>query len=244
MDDIDKFTKAFADVRKLGFVKSNRPGNTGIGKTLEDIMNIKENNIDSPDLFGFEIKSQRAFTGSRVTLFTRAPNWPKGANTILRQNYGIPDRISPTMKVLHTTISACGFNTHASGYGFKLNIDHASEKVFLEIKDLNTEQLENFEVYWTFEVLKEILAKKLNKLVFIEAKTEKRSDGEYFHFNKANMYFGTSLNKFFSMLEEKKIIFEIRIGVNRKTGKTHDHGSGPRLKKVFFSELFDDHCVI
>ena len=32
-------------IQALGFVKTHRTGDTGIGKTLEDLLGIKENNM-------------------------------------------------------------------------------------------------------------------------------------------------------------------------------------------------------
>lgn len=32
-------------IKALGFVKTHRKGDTGIGKTLEDLLGIKENNM-------------------------------------------------------------------------------------------------------------------------------------------------------------------------------------------------------
>lgn len=247
MTDAKKFKEAFKDVTELGFVKTNRAGNTGIGKTLEDIMGVPENNIDAPDLHGFEIKGQRAFSGSYVTLFTRAPTWPKAANTFLRQTYGTADKRQPEMKVLHTSMFADRYNTHKSGYSFKLNVDRTNEKIQLVVKNMQTQKLENLDIYWTFEVINKILTEKLNKLVYVTAQTEKRDDGEYFHFNKADMYFGTSLETFLTMLEGGEIMFDIRIGVYRQgksKGKSHDHGSGFRLKKGSFASLFDTHDII
>lgn len=49
----------FRKVKKLGFVKSKRRNNTGVGKTFEDYIGVVENNIDEPDLAGYEIKSHR-----------------------------------------------------------------------------------------------------------------------------------------------------------------------------------------
>ena len=45
---ISKFRK----IKDLGYIKSNRKHNTGIGKTFEDYIGVKENNIDEPDYVG------------------------------------------------------------------------------------------------------------------------------------------------------------------------------------------------
>lgn len=242
MNEIEKFKTAFRAVRDMGFIKTNRTGNTGIGKTLEDILGVPENNIDAPDLHGFEIKAQRAFSGSYVTLFTRAPTMPKAANTYLREAFGTPDKRKPEMKVLHTSMFADRFNTHKSGYSFKLSICRNEELIRLVALNTETEEYYDMNIYWSFEVIEKILTDKLDKLVYVSATTQERDGDEYFHFEKATMYFGTSLSKFLELLENGKIMFDIRIGVYRagsNAGKTHDHGSGFRLKKTDFHSLFD-----
>ena len=70
----------FKAVKSLGFVESRRSHNTGIGKTFEDYVGVLENNLDTPDLAGFEIKSHRIASQSYVTLFTKSPSFPRGAN--------------------------------------------------------------------------------------------------------------------------------------------------------------------
>lgn len=37
--------KKLKNIKALGFVKTHRKGDTGIGKTLEDLLGIKENNM-------------------------------------------------------------------------------------------------------------------------------------------------------------------------------------------------------
>ena len=40
MEQVDKFKKAFLSVKANGEYESNRSGNTGIGKTLEDAIGV------------------------------------------------------------------------------------------------------------------------------------------------------------------------------------------------------------
>lgn len=60
---------------------------TGIGKTLEDLLDIQENNYQEPDFGEYELKASRSNSNSMLTLFTKSP-LPKGANTRLRLMYG------------------------------------------------------------------------------------------------------------------------------------------------------------
>lgn len=62
MIDKVKIIKEFNRIKDLGFIKSNRSHNTGIGKTFEDHLGVIENNDRLPDFAGFEVKSQRALT--------------------------------------------------------------------------------------------------------------------------------------------------------------------------------------
>ena len=45
---LDDFVKKYDTIRNKWIV-THRNGSTGVGKTLEDLLEIKENNIDGPD---------------------------------------------------------------------------------------------------------------------------------------------------------------------------------------------------
>jgi hypothetical protein len=47
---IDEIKKRLTAIKKMGYVKSLRNGPTGIGYTLETLLEIDENNISSPIL--------------------------------------------------------------------------------------------------------------------------------------------------------------------------------------------------
>ena len=41
--------KKLKSIKEMGYVKTHRTGNTGIGKTLEDLLEITENNVPGPN---------------------------------------------------------------------------------------------------------------------------------------------------------------------------------------------------
>ena len=87
-------------------LKTHRQGPTGIGKTLEDLLGIIENNIDGPDFGDYELKSCRLDSNSMLTIFTKTPQ-PKGAANTLRMTFGYSsDAYDNDEKVLHSTLSA------------------------------------------------------------------------------------------------------------------------------------------
>lgn len=62
------------------WIKTLRPGPTGIGFTLETLLGINANSNRAPDYKGIEIKSTRAAlrsSRSRITLFSKTPDWRK-----------------------------------------------------------------------------------------------------------------------------------------------------------------------
>jgi hypothetical protein len=66
-------------IHRRGFVNTVVRGDTGIGMTLEQLLEISPNSAKTPDYKGIEIKSSRykASNKNRVNLFTQVPNWQK-----------------------------------------------------------------------------------------------------------------------------------------------------------------------
>ena len=237
---IQKFKEDFEKVRNMGFVESHRIHNTGIGKTFEDLVNVKENNKQEVDyLDELELKSFRELSGSMVTLFTKSPSHPPGANTELRLKFG---KREGGLKILHTTIPGDKFNTFLGKYGFKLEVKEEEKRVYILIKDLKRNILLNFECYYTFEDIEKIIKKKLKNVVFIAAKHKVENSKELFYFEKAILLTGLTLNKFIQGVREGLILYDIRIGAYRNgknKGKTYDHGSGFRIKKHSIKKIFN-----
>jgi hypothetical protein len=242
MDDkvLRGFKRDFLIVKSKGFVESHRTHNTGIGKTFEDLIGIVENNNALADYGGvLEIKSSRELSNSMVTLFTKSPSYPPQANTELRKKFG---KEEDGMKILHTTVPGNRFNTFLGKLGFKLEIDDDKEKIFIKIKDLEEDRIIDFECYYTFDVLKQIIEEKSKFIAFVSAKQKIEKGKEFFHFEKATLLSGITFEKFLDAIKEGYILYDIRIGVYRtgeNKGKTHDHGSGFRIKKEKIHEVFN-----
>ncbi|GAB6977053.1 MvaI/BcnI family restriction endonuclease [Prevotella falsenii] len=233
---IDKFKK----VKNLGFVISKRKNNTGIGKTFEDYVGVVENNLAEPDLAGFEIKTHRGESNSYVTLFTKAPSFPKGANAYLNKKYGEP-YTEPIEKVglnrLHTSIFANDYNTFANKLSFKLINDREERTIRIGVYDLKHKLIDT-SVGYNYDILGKILKKKLHNLFYVSAERKYEGNLEQFHFNKAELYTEPSFDKFLDLLDEGKIMFDIRIG-SYPNGKSHDHGSCFRMLEHNIKQLYN-----
>jgi len=245
MIDQKKIEREFRRIKNLGYIKSHRINNTGIGKTFEDYLGVDENNLKDPDFAGFEVKSQRQISKSYITLFTKSPSYPKGANAILKETFGKPDKKFTSIKVLHTSIFGDRFNTYSDKYGFKLNVNYQKERIDFIAKLLNKNQIIDKNIYWSFDDLKRSINKKLKALFVVLAETKIENGFEYFHYTEANVYLNIKFSKFLKAIESRSIMFDIRIGAYKTQGrpnfgKPHDHGSGFRIKRDNLQEIFED----
>jgi len=234
-------------VKALGWVKSNRKNNTGIGKTFEDYIGVVENNLEEPDLAGFEIKSHRAEAASYVTLFTKAPVFPARANAYLNSRFGTPYEENPNLNKLHTSMFATRFNTYSGKYSFRLINDRDMRVLKIGVFDINTHELIDDRAGYTYECLGKVLRKKLKNLFYVSA--ERRFSGltEEFYFNHAEIYTEPSLDKLIELIDKGLIMYDIRIGSyqsGRNYGKPHDHGSGFRILEQNIHLLYDNKEII
>jgi len=84
-----------AKLKAQGWIKSNRKNDTGIGKTIEDLLGIPENNLGKPDCVyrgvEVEIKAHRMRSNSMITLFTLEPGVRHLNDVELMRIYGYND---------------------------------------------------------------------------------------------------------------------------------------------------------
>lgn len=214
-----EIVKKLKTIRNIGYIKTHRAGNTGIGKTLEDLLGIEENNIPGPNAAMLELKSDRKNVKSMLTLFTKSP-LPRKANSVLLQRFGYESARGNERKELHTTVNAEEFNMLKGEHGFKINIE--SDRI--ELINYSNEVLG----YWTKEVLKKSFERKLPKLLYVKAEVKGRGSNEEFWFNEAWLLSSFDFNNFLGLLKEGIILVDIRIG-QYPDGRTHDHGTGFRV---------------
>lgn len=84
---LEDFIYEFQKIKEYGWILTHRSGSTGVGKTLEDLLGIIENNYDEPDFCEYELKSCRVESNSMLLLFAKTPQ-PLGAVNHLRETFG------------------------------------------------------------------------------------------------------------------------------------------------------------
>jgi hypothetical protein len=231
-----EFATRIRQIKEIGFVESNRTGDTGIGKTLEDLLGISENNIAGPDFDIYELKSGRKDSSSMLTLLTKAP-MPKGANKRLLEVFGYRQRTERNQGQRHVTdyidteISEPECDTREK----ELHVTVDSKSINsvglkLEIKDsrIYIANARNVEAYYEEDVLREAFEKKYRKLIYVLASSRRENGKELFWFDEAYLLEGFSFEKFSRLVKEGVIKLDIRIG-HYADGRPHDHGTGFRV---------------
>ena len=211
--------KELKAIKKMGYIKTHRPGNTGIGKTLEDLLGIKENNIPGPNAALIELKSARRNVSGMLTLFTKSP-LPKKANSVLLQEYGYPSAKGNERKELHATVNAKEFNKLKGKSGFKIAIKNKRANLITPQNEILG--------YWDRETLKKSFERKFPKLLYVKAEAKGKGSDEEFWFNEAWLLRGFSFDNFLRLLKRGIIFVDIRVG-QYSNGRPHDHGTGFRV---------------
>ncbi len=245
--DKEKIIARFQEVKALGYVTSHRSNNTGIGKTFEDYIGVVENNLNEPDLFGFEIKSHRQQAESYTTLFTKSPDFPPRGNDYLRTHFGTVDAQDSALITLRTSLFADHFNTFQGLYSFRIINDRVAKEIRVGVYSLGGDELLDESVGYTYETLERALHQKLKNLFYVSADTRRENDVESFWFNHAEIYTEPSFERFLALLDAGLIMLDLRIGAYRtgpSKGKLHDHGTGFRIKPVDLKDLYQDFETI
>lgn len=240
----EQFIPRMKEIKKMGFVQSHRKGPTGIGKTLEDLLGITENNIAGPDFSIYELKSARKDSVSMLTLFTKAPK-PRGANKDLLKVFGYRQRKRPVGyeqqtlngrpvddsevpledKELHVTVDSIKPNS----VGLKLEVEE--DKILIG-------NPKGVEAYYDEDTLKKAFEKKYHKLIYVLAETRREKGTEYFWYNEAFLLDGFGFKNFARLIKEGKLKVDIRIG-HYPDGRLHDHGTGLRILPKYLPECFE-----
>ena len=230
-------------IKQRGFESSHRKGPTGIGKTLEDLLGITENNIAGPDFSTYELKAGRKDSASMLTLFTKSPE-PKGANNRLLEKCGYAQRKVPRdyrqltlngKKKVYAEIPIEEKELHSTVDAIKPN----SQNLVLKIKGnrLYIWNDKGVEAYYENETLKEAFEKKYHKLVYVLAEHKKEKGKEYFWYNEAYLLDGFSFERFSELVKQGILKVDIRMG-HYSDGRPHDHGTGFRIMPKYLPQCF------
>src|SRR5574344_130721 len=234
--NLDEFNEKFKAIAEMGWVTTHRANNTGIGKTLEDLLEIQENNINGPDFGDYELKAMRTNANSMLSLFTKSPEPPK-VNALLLDTYGYYNTAHPDDKKLLTTLDSQHLSKLADS-GKALGITFRENRVCI------IDEQGNIPAYWEIEGLKEAFLKKYRyHLVHVYADSQGHGADEEFKFHTAWELWGFSADKLINFIKDGIIKVDIRIG-RYPDGRPHDRGTGFRIQERYLSDFFANKRVL
>ncbi len=213
---------ALRAIKEKGWIRANREHNTWIWKTLEDHLGITENNIDLPDFWVMELKSQRRATKSMITLFTRKPEWT--TNQEILTKFWYPDKEHPDINVLHQTLC----RSKNAQWFYILQED---DKILIYKND------EVIGYYSTELLLEKAKAKIWDWIILVIADERKVGDFTEFRYEEAYLLDWLSTEKLLS-----EVLYDIRMWAYKsgpKKWKPHDHWSGFRIKQASIPMIFN-----
>lgn len=248
----EKLIKALIKIRQRGWIKTNRHGNDGaVGNTLEDLLEIPENNLAIANTVDWELKAQRRETTSLVTLFHLDPE-PRKPLTIVAKH------ILPTYGWAHKEAgkkypeSEMSFRATLSGNritdrGFSVRVNSIESRVEL-VCNLNKvdkrhnkwltqtkAKLKKSPVpiaYWSFESLQKKCAGKIKNTIFVIADTRKNENREEFYYSEI-----WKLEDFaFNWLIKGIVAGNVFVDFDARTG--HNHGTKFRVYSKDWPTLF------
>jgi len=216
METFEEFVERLREIKRQGYVETHRAGNTGIGKTLEDLLGIEENNVPGPDAVGVELKSTRRSSNNLTTLFTKEPPRDKRRlwNQDLLRELGYVD--GKGRQALKVTIEPDSPNNQ----GFFLDYDESSVSV----------SHEEYGVCATYPLgfLRETFERKLPELVMVFADVKAVDGREHFWYNEAYHLEGFDGDRFLELMRDGVITLDIRMHI-KESGNIRNRGTAWRI---------------
>ena len=229
---ITAFLEKFDVLSAKGFVPTLRSGSTGIGYTLETMLEIEENNSPRGDFMEMELKAFRdddvgLDDAEKMNLFLKEPKWTDGLTAAKRvKEYGYVDDNGRT--ALYSAV------THkTSSHHFRMSVDRsASEgtKVWLDFKGQHIG-------FWSAEVLEKRLLEKHSETAFVSAHAKGKGKQEQFHYFGVTWCAQPSIEKFLSLIEQGGVLLELRMHL-KENGAARNHGSAFRIQQNRIRDLY------
>jgi|TARA_Y100000310_G_C20447586_1_gene699162 hypothetical protein len=218
---IEEFKIKFDALKEKGFIPSLRKGPTGIGYTLEEELEIEENNFALPDLEGVELKAHRTRVSSMITLFTfNKKVWQIPPLEAVKK-YGSKDE------------------NGRLGLYYTMSLKPNSAGLFLHItkQEISVRHISGEIVtIWQTEDLAQRFLEKIPALMFVSAFVEERDGVEYFHFYRAQLMKDTSPELLSDQFKAENILVDLRL--HDKGTRARNHGTGFRTYENKLPFLF------
>jgi hypothetical protein len=216
------------------WIRTLRPGPTGVGYTLETLLGVPANSSQLPDLGGVELKAYRRGAqgqGKLVTLFSKTPEWlwpGKGAGLLKEFGY---DDLQRGRRALYCTITRA-----KNSLGFWLDVAAAENRVHATHADGRM-------LTYSLITLHHRLSEKHPATLFIIADTRGAGAAEEFCFQKVVLHREPSMSSFLDLLDENAIGLDLTLHL-KASNLARDHGYLWRIREPRLPDLFGYRKVL
>ena len=230
-EEAEELLTLLRQIGQNGWIESMRPGDTGVGFTLETLLGISANSNTTPDFKGVELKSARK-RSSNQTLFSKTPDWNisrlKSSLEILNE------RGRYSTKNMRRQLNHSIFGNKQNSYGLQLEVDFEEDNLlqFCLEQGKRTD-----DVIWSLQTLQNALRKKHNQTFWVKTETRQRGTKEEFLYSEAIYTRSPNIDAFPLLLENGQIFVDFTIK-ETNTGSASDHGYFFRMKKNNLESLF------
>ena len=219
-----QFLLKYKTIKVKGFIKSQRRGDGAAGNTFEDELGLEENNIAAPDIEGNELKVKRKGASGRQTLFNKEGEWQMKQIEFLKE-YGFPHT-----KYIGEISGQSTITKLPNNRGFYYESD--DDYLYVKVNDVII-------VRWEWNKLIEQFGKKFPNCIKVLAETKKENGIEYFHYDEAYLFKGTTKEKFRELVEDDLISIDFRLYTQYNKNKgIRNRGTAFRIKHEDMDKLF------
>ena len=224
--------RKFAEIRKLGWVKSLSKSPTSIGQTFEKLIGKKSDNLPIADFLDIEIKVKKKNTYT-VCLFSINPDINFSIKDFY-DKYGIVDK--KNFKTIYLNINSLS-KINLGNFLFSVKIDKTNQQIRLLIYDYDNNLISN-NIAWSFDIIKERINLKIDKLAIVYAESKMKQFAYYFRYYYIKFYKFKSFDQFLKLVDEGLIHVSFNISA-QKNGNIYNHGICFYISLYNIGKLYD-----
>lgn len=204
---------------------------TGIGRAVETLLNIKMNASKAPDYKGIELKSKRLQRNTTKNgLYSQVPDWKNskfksGAEIV--QKYGY---LSDGKKTLQVTVQANRPNAQS------LILDIPSEGEILEMLESKDEKNMRHIVEWQLMTLHERLSSKHKETFWVSVDNQFFDGKEFFKYSYIEHTRNPNIAEFDNLIMQQFITLELLLCRPSGSGDTWNFKIKDRAMPILFPE--------
>lgn len=216
---VERLLGLLRDIAKRGFIQTLRPGDTGVGMTLETVLEIAANSSKAPDFHGIELKAKRLGRAvNRSSLFSQVPAWdlsPVGSAMGLLERRGYVR--GGRLQLYHELDSR-----RPNSIGLKLDLDEERDWLRQVHVDPGNGSVTH-DVTWRLESLRERLVTKHAETFWVKARCRGRGVEEAFHYVEVEHTRQPKVRNFEALVEVGVISMDYTLSRVSPT-RARDHG--------------------